>query len=95
MRITRNNFEYKKNYSKVLNKVMLDKSISSDAFRLYMILSNCDVNKFTPSIRSLGDMLNLSDAGIDRCVKELKDRGYLHSTGSRNNVNWNIIYDLK
>lgn len=99
MKIKRNKIEFKSKYSKVLNSVVQDKSISHAAFRLFMIISNCsteelypDKRPFTPTTRLLADMLNLSDAGLDRCIGELKDRGYIVSTGSRHNTVWVINY---
>jgi len=85
------------------NNVRNDMRISGDAYRLLDILWNCNniPNKgqkaFTPSVKSLATIFKVTTRTIDRLISELKEFGYITTTGSRNNttLHVNVKYVVK
>jgi len=82
-------------YAKVLNTLVMDTRISPIAFRLMVIISNCNSKKFKPSIEGFAKQLNVNSKTIDSAVMQLKQYGYISVydesvNDSKKHVVWNV-----
>jgi Mn-dependent DtxR family transcriptional regulator len=63
--------------------VVTDPNLSLQAKGVYAVISTfCNTNRTCyPSIATIADLCDVSTRTVDRKLKELKDKGYLHRNG--------------
>lgn len=76
-------------YNIVHRHIVNDMRLSGDAFRLYIVFWNAK-NTFQPTTKTLASQFKVDDRTIKRWMKELKDLGYITTTGSTKNTVINV-----
>lgn len=92
MKIVKDKVDYNEHfpYDKIHTKIVDDNRISALAFRIFIVLVNCDEHKYKPSIKSLSKQFGVKSRTIDRAVAQLKSYGYITASGTRKDTTWYI-----